>query len=442
MLSFDAEKHLYRVDGELIDSVSRIVSAVTGRNYNDVPVEVLERARERGVTIHKDVENRTGLTNEGAWVLSHVERFEAEKMGWAEYKGIKFAGTLDILTDEEICDIKSTYSKDLFGWAIQLNLYNLIYPRKRLVVYHVPKSGNFSVNSIPIFGEKEFDAIFAAYAEGRILKMDFTQEEVSALDLQVTKMDLGVLETNAKAILEIVDRKLEGYDPEKYSEENIQEAKRDKADLNNAGKKLNTARLELERKWMEPFMVFKDTISTACDRIKQASGKIDEIVKEVEAREKDKKQIELLGLWTGISGGKISYGKIAKKEWLNKGSKIAEIKKEMVDIVERIDKDLKVLARINEPDAMAIYWENLDVSAALDFADRLKKSRQEVEEYKADEIIEESVETEVPSVAVEAEEEKEVEEVLERTVLIRGTVEQLTRLADYMNQQKIYFKKL
>jgi glycyl-tRNA synthetase (class II) len=78
----------------------------------------------------------------------------------------------------------------------------------------------------------------------------------------------------------------------------------------------------------------------------------------------------------------------------------------------------------------------------LDFADRLKKSRQEVEEYKADEIIEESVETEVPSVAVEAEEEKEVEEVLERTVLIRGTVEQLTRLADYMNQQKIYFKKL
>ena len=76
------------------------------------------------------------------------------------------------------------------------------------------------------------------------------------LELIVSKEELGVLETNALSIKEKVEAILPNYSSENYNENNIDIAIKDRALLNKSAKALNSKRIELEKKFMEPFENF------------------------------------------------------------------------------------------------------------------------------------------------------------------------------------------
>ena len=75
---------------------------------------------------------------------------------------------------------------------------------------------------------------------------------------------------------------------ENYNENNIDIAIKDRALLNKSAKALNSKRIELEKKFMEPFENFKSIIKETTDLIQEASSNIDSIVKAVEEKEKEK----------------------------------------------------------------------------------------------------------------------------------------------------------
>lgn len=54
MLTFDEPSHTYRWDGRLVPNVTRIIAPLT--DYSRIPADVLERARQEGVAIHKMAE--------------------------------------------------------------------------------------------------------------------------------------------------------------------------------------------------------------------------------------------------------------------------------------------------------------------------------------------------------------------------------------------------
>ena len=80
----------------------------------------------------------------------------------------------------------------------------------------------------------------------------------SDLELVVSEKTLGSLTTNAKQIRDIVMSNLPKYDISNYTDDNIDQAKRDKASLNKAAKALNSKRLEIEKEFMKPFGEFKE----------------------------------------------------------------------------------------------------------------------------------------------------------------------------------------
>lgn len=480
-LLFDKDSQSYTVDGCAVPRVTEIVAAVTGKDMSKIPAANLKAARERGEQIHKDVESGEFATLEGQWIKSQLLGEAAHEVkGAAAVNGLLFAGTADLVyavDDKGIDDIKSQNERDILAWTLQLNLYRaMLHAGGGLRVLHCPKSGNYHVVPIQTLSEEKIAEIIDAYREGRILDDSFLstveKPEAESLELVVSKYTVGELTTNAKAILATVRGNLSMYKAENYSEANIADAKRDKAELNAAAKKLNDKRIEIERDWMKPLNEFKDTVTAACQEIKTTSAQIDSVVKEVENREKAEKR-QLIEKFFAEKGCQyFTLEKIWSEAWLNKGAKMKDIQAEIVAKIQQTEDDLAVLDRINEPEAKVCYLDTLSLDAALKRADDIKanrerlaaieKARQEREAAARATPPEPEVSRAVyvapvasmaqePAAAAMPEPEPEPPfeqdetaepEMLERTMWVRGTYDQIVALGDFMNENGIEFRKL
>jgi len=466
-LSYSDELHEYRVDGIVVPSVTQIVEAVTGKDVSRVPPKILQAARERGIEIHKDIENGTLLTEEGQWIEKQIDRSKCqfEVQGFAEIDGLVFAGTCDILSDAEtenaeIIDTKTVYARDVLYWTLQDNMYRKIFGAQKLSVAWTPKSGNYERVTIAVLSDEKMSELVSAYRSGRILDDSFisapVEHEEISLDLVVYEKDIGKLTTNAQAILEAVNRKLESYKPENYSEDNIAEAKKDKAALNNSAKLLDDKRIEIEKEWNKPLDQFKNTVKQAVTAIKTASGQIDVIVKDVENRVKDDRKKQLKAFFDGLKCELVTFDKIFRESWFNKTTKVKDAEGEIFAAVEKIEADLAILDRIGEPDARAHYLLTLNLESALAKADEIKAAKARLAKVEAaraayvapvvpqpvfqpfsQPVQQPSTHVQPVSVAV-----AEQPEILERTMKVFATYDQLVWLSEQMNEKGIKFQKL
>ncbi|MBU1081644.1 MAG: DUF1351 domain-containing protein [Spirochaetes bacterium] len=469
-LSYNDKVHEYKLVDDsgaetILPSVTQIASAVTGKNLSGIPKDVLEKARKRGNLIHADVDNRTFATPEGKWIKGQLPPlYVTERSDFGEIDGLVYAGTCDILADDELDDIKTIFAKEPLYWTIQLNLYRRMYDgMNKLNVFWTPDSGSYVRVPIQILNDAQMNDIISAYRNGRVLPKDWLAEEAPeapTLDLVVYNQTPGELATNARVILATVKKQLEGYKAENYSETNIADAKKAKAELNNAAKTIDARRLELEKEFNKPFMEFKDVVKEIVSEIGKVSGAIDRVVKEVEQREKDEKKKIIETFFSSTKCELFPLDKIFNPTWLNKGTKIKDVEVEITAKIEKVNSDLGVLDRVGEPKARALYLDTLNLDSALAEADKIKAN-----EARLAAIDKARVELAVPAVqapmapassAPEADEppidvsfevvrapaEPVTGELLKRTFEVECTKEMLIALGSFMNANGIKFKKL
>lgn len=454
-LIYNDEQHEYRLAEDsgietIIPSVTQIASAVTGKTMAGIPPEVLAEARKRGKAIHKDVEDRAFKTPEGKWIKSQIPGiFLSEHRNVGEIDGTTYGGTCDVLVDGEIDDIKAIHAEETLYWTIQLNLYAKMFDGiERLNILWVPKSGNYRKVPIQILNDGQMSDIMAAYRDKRILAASWlamVAPEAPTLELIVYSKAPGQLATNARAILETVRRQLAGYKAENYSETNISDAKRDRAELNNASKALSAKRLEIEREAMEPYAEFKKLIAETVKEIGTASSQIDAVVKEVEQRERNAKRLLIIAYFASLKCELFSLEQIFNPAWVNKGIKIKDVEIEITVRIEKVKSDLLILDRIGEPEAKAHYLSTLNLDGAIAEADRIKANRErlaKIEVTSAEPRASVAVQLSFASARQEPVAEPSTEELLERKMLIRCTLEKIRALSAFMNDNGIYFEKL
>lgn len=280
-----------------------------------------------------------------------------------------------------------------------------------------------------------------------------SDNQYGELTLEVKELNLGTLTTNAQLILATVKEKLAGYSADNYNESNIADAKKDKADLNNAAKKLNDERITLEKQWMTPFDDFKAIVTETVSEIKKASSQIDSVVKEVEQREKDEKKERIYAMFEKEDCQLFTFDQIFKAEWLNKGTKEKDIHSEIMAMIEKVKSDLAILDRINEPEAKSFYLSTLNLDRALAEADRIKSNRERLAKIEAEKTdpIEQTMTPVITETAVEDQpivlqlnrpKEPVKEEIHERRLMVKGTKAQLIALGDYMTNAGILFEKI
>lgn len=277
------------------------------------------------------------------------------------------------------------------------------------------------------------------------------------LELVISNQQLGVLTTNAKDIKALIEKVLPNYDVANYNESNIDLAKKDKAMLNKASKVLNDKRIELEKQFMGPFSEFKDVITDTCKLIKTATDKIDTVVKESEAKEKETKRTQIVEYFNGLNFNLVSLERFFDDKWLNKTAKIKDVQKEILEQVNRFKDDLNTIETIgNDVELLkSIYLDTLNMNSTYQYAKTLQENRE-----KAQRDAEEKAKTTapVPATAAPSEDENpfaqpstepstevpstDKQALLERTMKVVATYDQLVALGNFMNDNGIHFEKL
>lgn len=273
------------------------------------------------------------------------------------------------------------------------------------------------------------------------------------LALDVRELTLGTLTTNALQLRDHVAETLERYTPENYSEDNVEQAKADRAILNKAAKELNDRRIQLERDWNAPLQEFKSIIGDTVKMISDGSAKIDAVVKGVESRAKAEKRAAIEELWDRKGITLLPLSKLWDDRWLNKTKRLPAVEKEIGEKLLKIEAELDTLAAVDTEDGevlRAYYLDCLDLQRTLAYSATLKNNRQRLQEEQARRQAEaEAQATREAYVAPTAEPapttyeapEAVIPEVLERTMVVRGTREQLIALSEFMNAEGIWFKK-
>ena len=278
-----------------------------------------------------------------------------------------------------------------------------------------------------------------------------------SLALNVLDLTFGTLTTNALQLHDYVAATLERYTPENYSVENVDQAKADRAILNKAAKELNDRRIQIEREWNAPLQEFKGIVGDTVKMISDGSAKIDAVVKGVESKAKTEKRAAIEELWERKGITLLPLSKLWDDRWLNKTKRLPAVEKEIGEKLLKIEAELDTLAAVDAEDGevlRAYYLDCLDLQLTLAYSATLKANRQRLQEEQARRQAEaEAQATREAYVAPTAEpapttpttyeaHEAVIPEVLERTMVVRGTREQLIALAEYMNAEGIWFKKV
>ena len=198
------------------------------------------------------------------------------------------------------------------------------------------------------------------------------------LELVVSEKTLGSLTTNAKQIRDIVMANLPKYDISNYTDDNIDQAKRDKASLNKAAKALNSKRLEIEKEFMRPFGEFKDVVNETVKLIGECSAKIDTVVKQNELQYKEKKKANIKTYFDGLNTNLVDFNKVFKLEWLNKTASMKSVCSDIDVIFAKVENDLSTLKGFGEDfDVLRTYYmDTLNITSTIQYANRLKEQRE------------------------------------------------------------------
>lgn len=170
-----------------------------------------------------------------------------------------------------------------------------------------------------------------------------------------------------------------------YTPETIGDAKKDKARLNTLKKALNDARIRKEREYMEPFTAFKAQVNELIKLIDEPLAAIDGQVK---AYEEQRKQEKAAAIKAMIAEKHFPDGynlrPVMNPRWLNATYKESQISAELDAALERITAETEMLSGLPafSFEALEVYKQTLDMSAAMGEARRLKdmKDRKEAAE--------------------------------------------------------------
>ncbi len=283
--------------------------------------------------------------------------------------------------------------------------------------------------------------------EGQVAIQEIQEKD---LELVITTKKLGSLTTNAKDIKAMVESILPNYSIENYNESNIDQAKKDKAMLNKAGKALNSKRIEIEKEFMKPFSEFKETITETVKLISGCSTQIDSVVKESEAREKDNKRSLIQSYWDSKQFDLVPLSKVFDDCWLNKTTKLKSVESAIDEKIKSIKDDLLTLEALEDDVDLLkpIYLDNLDINSTIQYAKTLKENRvranQDSDNKASDLPCNEKIEVDGGGDINQVLPKNHFvgEEILERTMRVRATKEKIIALSDFMNANGIEFEKL
>lgn len=260
-------------------------------------------------------------------------------------------------------------------------------------------------------------------------------------DLIVVKQ-LPVIEEQLKGLSVLIDEKVESALSLEVSDETVKDVKKVRAELNADFKMLETKRKEVKDKVMTPYNQFEEIYKTyVSEKFKKADVDLKTKIDNVENEQKRIKTEEVKVYFDELCESEnidfVSYEQANINVTLSASMK--SLKEQAKAFVDKICDDLKLIdTQEHKAEILAEYKVTLNVSNAITtVTDRIK--REEEEKAKLEQVIEQELNDEIMlekieniSAPKEIVKEETSEEVFEMTFKVRGTLEQLKIVKEFL----------
>ena len=204
------------------------------------------------------------------------------------------------------------------------------------------------------------------------------------MELRINEVQLPEQITfNYEELKQELAEKLSTYETLVYSDEQIKEAKADKANLNKLKKALNDERIRREKEYMQPFNDFKAKINEIIGIIDKPIALIDKQVKEYEDKQKQDKMDKIKALWSEMDVPEgLTLERVFDDRMLNVSYGMNHVKQKMLDDIKRFNRDMETLAGLPEFgfEAQQEYIRTFDLNKALAEGQRMAQVQKKKEE--------------------------------------------------------------
>jgi hypothetical protein len=263
---------------------------------------------------------------------------------------------------------------------------------------------------------------------------------MEALSLVINQPDefLQKIGWNKDQIKESVATIIKQYTGVTYTEEQLQEAKKDRAALNAMRSGISNRRIQVKKALMAPYDVFEAEVKEVVAMIDKPIAMIDEQISEYEERVKQDKKAELSDYFKENIGNLedvLTFDMIFNVKWLNKTASIKSCKDEIMQEITKTETDIKFIDTMIPEKyrgyAKDYYFRNKrNMSSVLNEVGRMKEvdrkkeeeGRQKKEREEAERLRKAQEETE----AAEREKIKKLQEEAETEKIISQTNESAT----------------
>lgn len=273
------------------------------------------------------------------------------------------------------------------------------------------------------------------------------------LETEIEKLTPKLIAFNNKELMESVVATLQNYEGITYTDKQIGEAKKDRANLNAFSIALNKERIRIQKIYMTPCDLFKKQVDEVINKVTETCGKIDAQIVAYEQKEKEKKRKEILDYFDATIGDFadfVSFERIFNPRWLNVSVSIKSIKEEIDAFVQKTRGAMTTIDAFDEADRdfiRSFYFKTLDFGSAMAEYQRLKKQREDAILYKQQqeerarieaERQEASKPKESPKIAPTSHETPRVEKMVVKFG-VEGTVEEIKALKKFLTDNNIKY---
>lgn len=285
------------------------------------------------------------------------------------------------------------------------------------------------------------------------------------------------IDWNFEELKKEITEKAEMYGSLVYTDENIKEAKVDRAKLNKFIKVLEDKRKDVKKMMLEPYTQFESQVKELVSIIGEANDNIASQVKaytEKLREEKREKVKEIYDKAMSVEGAEgiaeiLTFDRVFKESFLNSSTTFKSIVNEIEDLRDRVRHDLEVInADTGEYqfEMKQAYLKNLDMTEAISVKQQFEenarkkaeyeaKRKAEMEERKAREeaeaqkVVQAGKQVVVEQQPEETQQEVEVTKIVEATVTeerkftvsfkVYGTQKQLRELKEFLTSNNIEY---
>jgi hypothetical protein len=202
------------------------------------------------------------------------------------------------------------------------------------------------------------------------------------------------IDWNFEELKKEITEKAEMYGSLVYTDENIKEAKADRAKLNKFIKVLEDKRKDVKKMMLEPYTQFESQVKELVSIIGEANDNIASQVKvytEKLREEKREKVKEIYDKAMSVEGAEgiaeiLTFDRVSKESFLNSSTTFKSIVNEIEDLRDRVRHDLEVInADTGEYqfEMKQAYLKNLDMTEAISVKQQFEENARKKAEYEA-----------------------------------------------------------